>query len=241
MLNSSIMYASDTKQLPNYYVLNKVSSVDNIEDTKDTLSVNVETLDGNLFGLEMPMQATIKDVKKCLAKQTGAEPCTQTLLMTDGCPGYDNGVKDSEILEELIPPDLHNSDNKTSEGVSLSFCLALTPAQICVRIYTRVHFLPATPSTTIGSIWEQLAQLGASSSSVCNGDGELSFMGRFIDRSKTLCEAGVEPRPIRPEEHAQYSKRNLGMFANPEIRSSTLHVKSLTSVTCSARKLTSST
>jgi len=225
---------------PNRKPKEVVSPISDTPGPEDAISVNIETLDGTSFKFDMDQRASIGYLKKAVAKKTGAEPMTQALFVTETDTDYeteeDGALVDSVMLRDLLPTLQYETCTKSQNGKqdadvsstgikgALSFCLLLTPTQICVRIYSRVHFLPATSTSTVASIWSQLTDLGACSKSVCEADGELMFMGSLLGREKTLHEAGVIPKPIRPDEHPQYAKRAMALLGKAEIRKSTLHV-----------------
>jgi hypothetical protein len=183
------------------------------------ISVFVETLDGATMSFVLDSGDDILQLKRKIREQTGADTSTQSLYVSNANDAgmYDAGVPDTVCLKELL-------STEPEIGTPLGFYVMLTEAQVCIRIYRRVHFLAAQKDATVASIWQQLLDLGAVSEPVAKEDGELMFMGQLLKRSQTLGDCGVMPRPISPEEHPLYSKRTMALLGAAEIRKSTLHV-----------------
>jgi len=201
------------------------------------ITVLVETLEGTNFSFVVDCRSTIAEVKKKVSRASGAEPSTQAFFVT-ACNVHGHDIQIDEMNDDLELSDslpLHYFLGETSGSESagssndepfatLTFCLLLTPTQVCVRIWGRVHFLPVAANHTVFSLWEQLMHLGVISESVALEDGELMFQGKLLPRESTLQEHGVIPRSIHPDEHALYSRRALGILGTVQVRKSTLHV-----------------
>jgi hypothetical protein len=159
--------------------------------------ISLETLCGEPVEVHVAegCKVDVGELKLLIAEKTGINHLTQQIYRST----------EGETL-----PDGH----RIADG-DKSLVLMVVGEMVCVRVYSRIEMVAATAETTPQ---ELLAQLR-----IQYADGELLFKGQILPKDQPLRELGVIPRIIAKDEEKLYEKGNLGLFGNPEIKSSTLH------------------
>jgi hypothetical protein len=168
------------------------------------MTLTLETICGESVEVDIQTEdgsITIKEVKERVEASCGIDRLTIQI--------YRAGDDGSTPL-----PDESNIDTTDSNGTN-SLVLMVVGEMVCVRIYSRSELVAATADTTVA---ELLAQL-----SIQYDDGEILFKGQLLPQNTKLGDHGVKPRIIPTGGEAHYEKGCIGLFGNPQIRSSTLH------------------